>query len=246
MPQAPVEAPSLSVWGSVFCAEMKMVEATVTVWRQETVTQIFAFWNRAAFMCNLCVWWLQVRSVSLLRTLCQEKGRAHAGLLSSLLKFMLDRTHLLASARFWSLPWVCLVPEAVYGAVRRIRQMAEQGNHSVTTEFLSIADSYVTLEWLNALLREAHQIIYRACHPAQIMSKLPIELRQNKSQSSLKYVGKTAWISNQFLGEPGISLNKTIRTPGGRAWDTASPCAVVQSPTEKTTGHKWCCGEFDK
>lgn len=70
--------------------------------------------------------------------------------------------------------------------------MAEQGNHRVTTELLSIADSYVTLEWLNALLREAHQIIYRACHPAQIMSKLHFELRQNKSQSSLKYVGKTA------------------------------------------------------
>lgn len=80
-----------------------------------------------------------------------------------------------------SLPWACLVPEAV----RRTRQMAEQGNHRVTIELLSIADSYVTLEWPDALLREAHQIIYRACHPAQIMSKLPFELRQNKIKTEI-------------------------------------------------------------
>lgn len=63
--------------------------------------------------------------------------------------------------------------------------MAEQGNHRVTIELLSIADSYVTLEWPDALLREAHQIIYRACHPAQIMSKLPFELRQNKIKTEI-------------------------------------------------------------
>ena len=70
--------------------------------------------------------------------------------------------------------------------------MAEREKHRVTVELMSIADSYAALEWLSTLLGEAHQIIYTACHPAQIINRLPIEPRQNKSQSRLKYVGQTA------------------------------------------------------
>lgn len=57
---------------------------------------------------------------------------------------------------------------------------------------MSIANGYAALEWLNTLLGDAHQIIYRACHPAQTMNRLPIEPKQNKSQSRLKCVGQTA------------------------------------------------------
>lgn len=70
--------------------------------------------------------------------------------------------------------------------------MQEREKHRVTVEQMSIAHSYAALEWHNTLLGEAHQIICRACHPAQIMNRLPIEPRQNKSQSRLKYMGQTA------------------------------------------------------
>lgn len=71
------------------------------------------------------------------------------------------------------------------------KKVAERENHRVTVELTSIADSCAALEWLKMLLEEAHQIIYRACHPAQIMNRLPFDPRQNKSQSGLKYVGQT-------------------------------------------------------
>lgn len=69
--------------------------------------------------------------------------------------------------------------------------MAERENRGVTVETMPVADSYAALERLNMLLGEAHHIHYRACHPAQIMNRLPIEPGQNKSQSRLKYVGQT-------------------------------------------------------
>lgn len=119
-------------------------------------------------------------------------------------------------------------------------------NHRVAMELMSVADSYAALECLNMLLQEAHQIIYGACHSAQIVNRFSIEPRQNKSQSRLKYVGQTAWIGNQFLGEAGISLNKLIRAPDGKAWDIEAPCAALLSSAECMASHKWCCGEFDK
>lgn len=124
--------------------------------------------------------------------------------------------------------------------------MAEKEKHGVTVEPMPVADSYAALKQLNTLLGEAHHINYRACHPAQIVNRLPIEPGQNKSQSRLKYVGQTPWIGNQFLGEPGICLNKLIRAPGGKPWDMGAPCASLLNLAEWTASHKWCCGEFDK
>lgn len=144
-----MEAPSLSACVSIFCAETKMIEATMTVWRQETVTQIFAFWNGAAFMCNLCVWWLQVRRLSPLPTLCQEKRQSTCRTIKPTAQIYVGQNsspslcQVLRSSMGMLDSWSC-----IYRAVRRTRQIAEQGNHRLTTELLSISYSYVTLEWL--------------------------------------------------------------------------------------------------
>jgi len=70
----------------------------------------------------------------------------------------------------------------IYNAMRRAKKWP-RGKNRVTVELVSIAGSYAALEWLSMLLGEAHQFVYRACHPAQIMNRLPL----NQSRTEVNH-----------------------------------------------------------